>query len=99
MQFPNMQRIAREDNGIAFQTDSIEGWLKSEKKKDLTATLSSRHSDVLGRQAAVVMSISYGRTAETYEQHFRALILSLGYDTFEEFQQHFVGNIRSVPQK
>ena len=91
IQFPHMRSVAQEDNGYAHQTDSIEKWLKDDRPGDnYTATISSRHSDVLGRHVATLMSISFGRSAAHYEQHFKALISSLDYETFDDLQNNLM---------
>lgn len=91
-----MKEVARERNGIAHQTDSIEGWFKEDDdcENNLTATISSRHSDVVGKHVATMMTISFGRTSAHYKKHFRALILSMGYKSFQDFVDNFDGNIR-----
>ncbi|EJK49890.1 hypothetical protein THAOC_31187 [Thalassiosira oceanica] len=89
-----MKSVAKEESRYAHQTDSIEKWFKDDGTGNTyTQTITSRHSEVLGRHVATVMSISFGRTAAHYKRHFKAFILSLGYDTFEEFENGFDGNI------
>ncbi|EJK49533.1 hypothetical protein THAOC_31582, partial [Thalassiosira oceanica] len=86
--------VAKEESRYAHQTDSIEKWFKDDGTGNTyTQTITSRHSEVLGRHVATVMSISFGRKAAHYKRHFKAFILSLGYDTFEEFENGFDGNI------
>ena len=69
-----MKQVANEDNGYAIQTDSIENWIKPDGSgNNYTATISSRHSDVLGRHVPTLLSLSFGRSADHYEQHFKGL--------------------------
>jgi len=61
MQFPEMVEIARSNTSYAFQTDTIENWIRDDKYPDLSVTVTSVHSDLLRRHVPVMMSITFGK--------------------------------------
>ena len=66
----------------AFQTDTIEGWISDGDYPSMCVTITSTHSDLLGRHVPVLMSVTFGRTAKHYKAHFAVLLRGLQYNSF-----------------
>jgi len=88
-----MVEIAKANISYAFETDTIENWIHDDKYPDLSVTVTSVHSDLLGRHVPVMMSITFGRSKEHYQAHFYELIKSLEYKDWNEMKEKFPGNI------
>ena len=93
LQFPAMKQITRDNTKYAFQTDSIEGWIKEDDHPAMCLTMTSTHSELLVHHVTVVMSITFNREGEDYNAHFDTLIGRIGYFDFEDFSENFPGNI------
>ena len=93
-QFPEMENIARDNDEYAFQTDTLERWIHDCDYNSMSVTVTSCYSKLLGKHVPVLMSITFGRTAEHYQAHFEVLFRSLAYkEGFDEFKARFPGNI------
>ena len=92
-QFPNMKLITKRNELYAFQRDSIEGWVEDKEHGKLIVTVTSIYSRITERHVAVLLSLTFGRTAEHYKAHFLVLIKNLEHDNFEVFKEFFPGNI------
>ena len=57
----------------------------------MTANVSS--CQTLGHHVPVLLSITWGRTGEHYKVHFFHLINGIKYNSFEQFDEEFPGNI------
>ena len=89
-----MENIARDNDKYAFQTDTLERWIHDCDYNSMSVTVTSCYSKLLGKHVPVLMSITFGRTAEHYQAHFEVLFRSLAYkEGFDEFKARFPGNI------
>ena len=58
IQFPCMIEICKDNLDVAFQTDTIEGWIVDEDYPTAMVTTTSTYSKLLGRHVPVLMSVS-----------------------------------------
>jgi hypothetical protein len=92
IQFPGMINIAKANTLYAFQTDTIENFIHDLKHK-WNVTVTSTHSEILGRHVPVLISVTKDRSGIEYMRHFLELFQCLGCETFDEFKLKFPGNI------
>ena len=92
IQFPGMINIAKANTLYAFQTDTIENFIHELKHK-WNVTVTSTHSEILGRHVPVLISVTKDRSGIEYMHHFLELFQCLGCETFDEFKVQFPGNI------
>ena len=59
----------------------------------MSVTITSVHSEVLGKHVPVVMSVSFRRTADHYQPHFEVLLKNLKCKTYDDFLKTFPGNL------
>ena len=74
-----------------MQSDSVHGWILDSKHNDVNMTITSTFCPVIERTVPVLISVMYGKSAVHYEQHFLALLRSLSYATWDDFQENFPG--------
>ena len=92
IQFPGMIKIAKSNTLYAFQTDTIENFVHELNHK-WNVTVTSTHSEILGRHVPVLISVTKQRHGIEYMHHFLELFECLGCKTFVEFKIKFPGNI------
>jgi len=74
-----------------MQSDSVHGWVVDPHFNDVNITFTSTHCSVIERTVPVLISVMYGKSADHYEAHFLALLQSLPYMTWDDFQDQFPG--------
>ena len=77
----------------AFQTDSIEGWIREKEYPSLCVTVTSSHCQILQRHVSVLISITFARTGPHYRSHFEQLLKGINYKSLDHFMSRFPGNI------
>ena len=95
IQFPGMIKIAKSNTLYAFQTDTIENFVHELNHK-WNVTVTSTHSEILGRHVPVLISVTKQRRGIEYMHHFLELFECLGCKTFDEFKIKFPGNISGL---
>ena len=74
-----------------MQSDSIHGWIVDGKHNDVNLTVTSTFCPAIKRTVPVLISVMHGKSSVHYEQHFLALLRSLPYATWDDFQENFPG--------
>lgn len=74
-----------------MQSDSIHGWIVDGKHNDMNLTVTSTFCPAIKRTVPVLISVMHGKSSVHYEQHFLALLQSLPYATWDDFQENFPG--------
>lgn len=93
IQFPGQEEVMRNNVNYAFQTDSIEGWIQDSDHPNLKVTVTSVHSELIGRHVPVLFTVTFGRQEEYYQKHFEAFFKCLRYSSYDEHRERFPGNI------
>ena len=79
--------------GSPLQTDTVEGFIsESELVGEANVTLTSSFCFVLQQWVPVLVSILFGKSADHYNQHWKALFESYSSSSWEEFTDVFIGN-------
>ena len=75
----------------SMQTDSVHGIISDDHYADINIAFTSAYCPVLKRTLPLIMSILFGRSSLHYKQHFLALLKSLPFEDWADFDQNFPG--------
>jgi hypothetical protein len=92
MQTPTMKKQLR-FSSTACQTDAIEGYVLDNNHGNLALVTTSSYCDIRGKWYPTQFGIMYGRTHLHYKFYFVALLESMGFIDFNDFEQNYLGMI------
>jgi len=90
IQTPWMKQRASEMTGC-MQSDSIHSFVHDSHFTDVNVTFTSAFCPVINRTVPILISIMYGKTKGHYRRHFKALLASLSYRDWDDFQERYEG--------
>lgn len=90
IQIPFVQQHCQ-DIVSSMQTDSVHGIITDDHFSDINVTITSAYCPVLQRTVPLLMSILFGTKTEHYQRHFEALLQSLPYNNWADFDKNFPG--------
>ena len=92
MQTPTMRNQLR-FSSTACQTDAIEGYVLDKSHDNLAVITTSSYCDIRGKWYPTQFGIMYGRSKLHYKFYFVALLESMGFIDFNDFEQNYLGMI------